>query len=188
MENGSLSSTTGLGVYLYHASDRVIKMPDIHRGRKNADFGQGFYLTPDKEFALRWAGEGAVVNEYIFDSSGLEICSFSREKDWFDYIFQNRRAADRLDADVIIGPVANDTLYDTFGIITSGFLSPDEALRLLLIGPEYTQYAIKSQKAANQLKWTAAHTVEDCNRYRDLVKEEEQAYQELFAEEMQRMT
>jgi len=24
---------------------------------KNADFGQGFYLSPDREFSVRWARE-----------------------------------------------------------------------------------------------------------------------------------
>ncbi len=36
---------------LYHTGDREIVHPDIHHGRKNVDFGWGFYLTPDKEFA-----------------------------------------------------------------------------------------------------------------------------------------
>ena len=35
-------------------------------------------------------------------------------------------------ADVIIGPIANDTIYDTFGIITSGFLTHHQAKRLLI--------------------------------------------------------
>ena len=35
---------------LYHVGFDIIKNPDIHYGRKNADFGQGFYLTDDKEF------------------------------------------------------------------------------------------------------------------------------------------
>ena len=39
---------------LYHTGEVVIREPDIRRGRKNADFGQGFYLTPDEEFARRW--------------------------------------------------------------------------------------------------------------------------------------
>ena len=34
---------------LYHTSDREIRKPDIHHGRKNADFGWGFYLTPDRD-------------------------------------------------------------------------------------------------------------------------------------------
>ena len=41
---------------LYHSGLSVIHTPDIRRGRKNADFGPGFYLTTDLEFALRWAG------------------------------------------------------------------------------------------------------------------------------------
>ena len=36
---------------LYHAGKEEIREPDIYLGRKNADFGQGFYLTPDREFA-----------------------------------------------------------------------------------------------------------------------------------------
>ncbi len=38
---------------LYHTSTVEIRQPDIRRGRKNADFGQGFYLTPDRAFAVR---------------------------------------------------------------------------------------------------------------------------------------
>ena len=28
-----------------------------------------------------------------------------------------------------MGPVANDTIYDLLGILTSGFLEPEQALR-----------------------------------------------------------
>ena len=62
---------------LYHTSDREIRKPDIHHGRKNADFGWGFYLTPDRDFIYRWARDNAVVNEYELDEIGLEIHSFS---------------------------------------------------------------------------------------------------------------
>ena len=72
---------------LYHTSDREIRKPDIHHGRKNADFGWGFYLTPDRDFTYRWARDDAVVNEYELDEAGLEIHSFTRSVDWFQYIF-----------------------------------------------------------------------------------------------------
>lgn len=52
---------------LYHTSEQEIRVPDIHCGRKNADFGWGFYLTPDRDFTYRWARENAVVNEYELD-------------------------------------------------------------------------------------------------------------------------
>jgi len=120
---------------LYHTSDRVIDKPDIHYGRKNADFGWGFYLTPDKDFTYRWARENAVVNVYELDDEDLDVHTFVRDTDWFRYIFGNRRVRDNLTSDVIIGPIANDTLFDTYGIITSGYLKDEDALRLLMIGP-----------------------------------------------------
>ena len=63
---------------LYHTSDREILHPDIHFGRKNADFGWGFYLTPDREFTCRWARDNAVVNAYELDESNLDVHAFER--------------------------------------------------------------------------------------------------------------
>lgn len=42
---------------LYHSGFQLIRRPDIRKGRTNADFGQGFYLSDDKEFSKRWAGQ-----------------------------------------------------------------------------------------------------------------------------------
>ena len=42
---------------VYHAGYDEIKVPDIHRGRKNADFGQGFYVSDSYEFVGRWVRE-----------------------------------------------------------------------------------------------------------------------------------
>jgi len=39
---------------LYHGSLEIIKEPDPFIGRKNVDFGQGFYLTDLQEQAIRW--------------------------------------------------------------------------------------------------------------------------------------
>lgn len=164
---------------LYHTSDREIRNPDIHHGRKNADFGWGFYLTPDKEFTYRWARDNAVVNEYELDERGLDIYTFARDVSWFQYIFHNRRLNDSLSADVVIGPIANDTIFDTLGIISSGYLAPEHALKLLMIGPAYTQVAIKTVKAAQQLKWLRAERIERADEA--ILKAEQDAFQEAFA-------
>ena len=58
-----------------------------------------------------------------------------------------------------MGPIANDTIFDTLGIISSGFLKPEGALKLLMIGPEYTQVVIKTQQAADKLRWVGAKRV-----------------------------
>ena len=49
-------------MHLYHIDTIPIPSPDIHHGRVNADFGQGFYLGPDADFTYRWARRDAVVN------------------------------------------------------------------------------------------------------------------------------
>ncbi len=42
---------------VYHAGYDKIIIPDIHRGRVNADFGQGFYMSDSREFACRGVRE-----------------------------------------------------------------------------------------------------------------------------------
>ena len=168
---------------LYHTGDREIRNPDIHYGRKNADFGWGFYLTPDRDFTCRWARDNAVLNAYELDETGLAVHSFTRSIAWFRYIFDNRRGKDNLAADVVIGPIANDTIFDTLGIMSSGYLKPEYALKLLMIGPEYTQVAVKTEKAAKQLRWIRSERIERMDA--EQLKAEQDAYQEQFAMELE---
>ena len=174
---------------LYHTGFQIIEHPDIHYGRKNADFGQGFYLSDSDAFAGRWAksrkDQNVYVNSYELDTAGLNVKTFSREEDWFTYIFANRRGMADLypEADVIIGPIANDTIYDTMGILTSGLLEEAQIMKLVMLGPEYSQIVIKSEKAVNQLRWLSARMLdpEETEGYQDQLKREEEAYLEEFA-------
>ena len=182
------------GMILYHTGFAVIEHPELRFGRKNADFGQGFYLTADADFAHRWArerkGQKTIINTYALDCTGLQLHSFRRDAEWFAYLYANRnQEPDPLTADVIIGPIANDTIYDTWGIITSGFLKPEAAMRLLLLGPEYQQIAVKTEKAAAQLQWLSSQELspEEIAGYRALVAEEEDAYQKLFVKELEQL-
>ena len=40
---------------VYHVGFDIIKEIDLKHGRSNADFGQGFYLSPDLDFSKKWA-------------------------------------------------------------------------------------------------------------------------------------
>lgn len=170
---------------LYHTGYQEIRNPDVHYGRKNADFGQGFYTTDYVEFARRWAKErrgfDIVLNTYALETEGLRVYRLERTAEWFEYIYGNRRGrADRLpEADVIIGPIANDTIYDTMGIITSGFLDKKLALKILQLGPEYRQIVLKTEKAAGQLAWISSEVLqpEEIREYRTVLAEEEERFQ-----------
>ena len=62
---------------LYHVGFEIIKNPDIKHGRKNADFGQGFYLSPNHDFSLRWArvskDSNTYINTYLSEVSTREV-------------------------------------------------------------------------------------------------------------------
>ena len=174
---------------LYHAGFQVIPSPDVRYGRKNADFGQGFYLTADKAFAQKWAreqkGRRTYINCYELDPDGLSVLRLARGAEWFDYLSRNCAGKpDSLkDYDVITGPVAPDILYDTQGILTSGLLCREHALRLLLLGPEYDQTVLKTEKAAAHLRFLGADELSaaELSAFREAVAREERAYQEVFA-------
>ena len=40
---------------IYHGSEEIIEHPVFGAGRKNNDFGVGFYCTEDKDLAKEWA-------------------------------------------------------------------------------------------------------------------------------------
>ena len=106
-------------ISLFHTGFAVIPTPDIHYGRQNADFGQGFYLSGQEEFSRRWAqerrGQTTYLNRYELECDGLNIKRFNKDAEWFNYIYDNRTLKpDALkEYDVIVGPIANDTIYDT---------------------------------------------------------------------------
>lgn len=118
---------------LYHTGYQQLRTIDVHFGRKNADFGQGFYTSDNIAFAKRWArerkGSETIINTYDLITDELNILHLERDAAWFDYIYRNRtgKPDQYPEADVIIGPIANDTLFDTFGIITSGILSAQQS-------------------------------------------------------------
>ncbi len=174
---------------LYHTSSLELRSPDVDYGRKNADFGGGFYLSDNVEFSKKWSGNGkTIVNIYTLDLSGLKVKRFERDGEWFNYITKNRfaRGDEYADTDVIIGPIANDTLYDTYGIIFSGLLTSEEALSLLKVGKQYTQINVKTKKAASQLKWEGAQILsdEEISLSRAKVREEEAEFRSNFDREL----
>ena len=150
-------------------------------------------MTGDQAFAERWGkemkDEQVYVNLYELDEEGLSVKVFSRDMEWFRYIAGNRSG--RPDAypeyDVIVGPIANDTIYDVMGIITSGFLPPETSLKLLRIGPEYRQIVLKTEKAAEALKLISSKILppEMIRESRRLLHKEERAYQAAVAEAME---
>ena len=61
-------------IIVYHGGTETIEKPICKFGRKNLDFGQGFYVTNLREQAVTWANnmsrnrnKPAVLNRYKLD-------------------------------------------------------------------------------------------------------------------------
>ena len=181
-------------IKLYHIALEKIENPDIKYGRKNADFGQGFYLSDNKEFSLKWAPfdkeKDTFLNIYELDLKNLKIKNLYKDDEWFDYIYNNRNFyPDFLsEYDVISGPIANDTIYNTLGIITSGLLDKDKASKLLMLGDNYQQIVIKTSKAKENLKYIGSEKIdkEDVLNLKKKLKKEEKKYQKLIYKSMKK--
>ena len=173
---------------LYHVGFQEIRQPDVHYGRTNADFGQGFYLSEHDGFAKRWArsrpGKDTYLNVYELSTDGLAIKRLIKDREWFDYIFANRAGkADALAGyDAIIEPIANDTIYNTWGLLTSGLVDTELALKALMIGPVYEQVVLKTERAAAALRFVSAQVIppEVIAQCRESVKQEEDEFLEQF--------
>ena len=172
---------------LFHVGLNIIKDIDLKRGRSNADFGQGFYLSKDIEFSKKWAitsdTSDTILNIYNLDISNLNILEFKeRDEKWFDYIYKNRNLYEDIykDYDVIIGPIANDTIFDLYGIVTSGLIDNELALKILKEGPSFTQIVIKTEKAKSKLNFIRYETLnkEEINEYKKDLRKLEGKYQD----------
>ena len=65
----------------------------------------------------------------------------------------------------------------------SDHICREHALRLLLLGPEYDQTVLKTEKAAAHLRFLGADELSaaELSAFREAVAREERAYQEVFA-------
>lgn len=111
---------------LYHGSQMSVPHPNAKAGRKNLDFGPGFYLTKIRKQAENWAvvmagrkgrNAEAVLNTYQFDMDratvdGVRVKSFpSYDLEWLDYVVSCRRGKDySCEYDIVEGGVANDNV------------------------------------------------------------------------------
>ena len=63
-------------ITIYHGSEKIVEKPIFGGGRKNNDFGLGFYCTASKEIAKEWAVSNlydGISNCYTLDTEYLII-------------------------------------------------------------------------------------------------------------------
>ena len=144
---------------VYHGGTEKIESPVCKLGRRNLDFGQGFYVTDIRKQAADWATLVAdrrrvapIINRYRLDRDAIlreAHCKVftSYDKDWLQFIVASRRGEHIADSyDYIEGGVANDRVVDTVNLYMAGLMDEDTALLRLSQHQPNNQMCILSQE------------------------------------------
>ena len=106
-------------IALLHGSDHVIERPDFHLGKRNNDYGRGFYCTQELPMAMEWAckqNTDGFVNKYSLEQDSLNVLNLLDGNynilHWMALLLQNRTF--RLSNEIAVD--ARDYIIDNFSI------------------------------------------------------------------------
>lgn len=149
-------------ITLYHGSNIEVSTPLAKVGRKNLDFGKGFYLTSIRKQASDWAnliamrkGRNAkgVVSVFHFNKTkamedGYQFKIFdSYDIEWLEYVVDCRKGKNvYAKFDVVEGGVANDNVIDTVEDYEKGIITAEQALGQLSYKKVNHQICILNQE------------------------------------------
>ena len=132
---------------LYHGTNADIESIDLTKGLRFKDFGNGFYLTPNRETACRMAqkrarlfGGTATLITYELDDSALQ-------SDLKVRVFPEK------------APIADDGVVLQLTNYREGIYSPEEAARLLQDRYLDQQYYFGTERALNYLHKINVETI-----------------------------
>lgn len=148
-------------ITLYHGTYLPVSRPLAKVGRKNLDFGPGFYLTQIESQAKDWAKIVAsrkgrnitpILNIYHFEQTNAEKAGIrfkrfdSYDIEWLNYVIDCRRGKDISHSyDVVEGGVANDNVIDTVEDYEKGIITAEQALGQLCYKKVNHQICILNQ-------------------------------------------
>lgn len=166
-------------ITIYHGSDKIIKKPTFGEGRKNNDFGLGFYCTENEELAKEWAVSylrNGFANKYTLNTEYMKILNLNSPKytilNWIAVLVEHRlfsiktpiarRARQYLidnfgvnvnAYDIIIGYRADDSYFDYAESFLNNSISVEQLAKAMKLGKLGEQIVIKSEYAFSCLKF-----------------------------------
>lgn len=158
-------------IRLYHGSNTIIDKIDLSRSKRGKDFGKGFYLNanPDQAMAMalrttRLLNSGQpTLSCFEFEENepernGLKVKVFpDYSEEWAEFVVMNRKNfsdAPVHDYDIVIGPIADDTVGVQIRRYIMGYLSVTKLVEELKFrGDKAIQYFFGTEKAVRLLKF-----------------------------------
>ena len=146
---------------LYHGSNIYIDKIDFTQCHPYKASGRAFYLTDNIKHARNMAfrrclraGSKECVSEFEFyfedASQDLKIKIFDKpSEEWAKFVMLNRNetiAHPAPDYDIVIGPIADDSVVMSFRLFQDGFISMSELVKRLEYRELSTQYFFHNDK------------------------------------------
>ncbi|WP_418617408.1 DUF3990 domain-containing protein [[Ruminococcus] torques] len=154
---------------LFHgAKSKIDGEIDIHRGRHNNDFGQGFYAGESYEQAISFVSgfENSSVYYICFNDDDLTYKRYEVNQEWMMTIAYYRGALDEYKnhpvvkkiieqsraCDYIIAPIADNRMFQIINSFIEGELTDEQYKHCLAATNLGMQYIFVSEKAVSQAK------------------------------------
>lgn len=166
-------------ITIYHGSEQIVEVPTFGKGKRNNDFGLGFYCTQSDHLAKEWAVSSlrnGFSNRYTIDTEYLNILNLNSPDytilNWIAVLVEHRlfsiktpvaRRAKRylidnfsvnVNAyDIVTGYRADDSCFDYAESFLNNGISVEQLARAMQLGKLGEQIVIKSQYAFSKLKY-----------------------------------
>ena len=154
---------------LFHgAKGEIIGNIDVHHGRNNNDFGQGFYTGESYEQAISFVSgfDNSSIYYLSFDDKDLKCKRYEVDQEWMMTIAYYRGTLDEYknhskiqalvkesrDCDYIIAPIADNRMFQIINSFIAGELTDEQCKHCLAATNLGMQYIFISEKAASQVE------------------------------------
>lgn len=178
-------------ITIFHGSEKIIEHPIWGEGRKNNDFGIGFYCTESLELAKEWAVSSlrdGFANKYTLDTKYLNILNLNSSAytilNWIAVLVEHRlfsittpvarRAKSYLVEkfgvnvnafDIVTGYSADDSYFDYAESFINNAISVEQLAQAMKLGKLGEQIVIKSKHAFTKLKYEGFEVAEQGKYY-----------------------
>ena len=166
-------------ITVYHGSKQIVEVPNFGAGRKNNDFGLGFYCTESNSLAKEWAVSSlsdGFSNRYTLDTEFLSILNLNSPNytilNWMAVLVAHRlfsiktpvarRAKQYLiehfgvnvnTFDLITGYRADDSYFDYAEAFLNNTITVEQLSRAMQLGKLGEQIVIKSKYAFSKIQY-----------------------------------
>ena len=173
-------------ITLYHGSKQIVEVPTFGLGRKNNDFGLGFYCTESINLAKEWAVSSlndGFASRYTLDTEYLNILNLNSPDytilNWIAVLVDHRlfsiktpvarRAKQYLIEhfginvnayDLITGYRADDSYLDYAEAFLNNAITVEQLSRAMQLGKLGEQIVIKSKFAFSKIRFEGFEAAE----------------------------